>query len=140
MNDHPANQALQGTDEPAVGGFQWPPVHRLVSYGLPCAQCRAYYEAQLAVCPICGCRDRVPAASRADESCCVVVNPKYLPEVSQSTAAILDQLAVQLIQLADAQNDFRDGGRGDRGDHRTGIDPMHLDGAPERVAGGGVEE
>jgi|SRR5215469_4535860 len=122
MNDHLANQALPGIDESAAGGFRWSPVHRLVSYGLPCAQCRAYYEAQLTVCPICGCRERVPAASCADEPCCVVVNPtEQVPEVSQSTAAILDQLpAVQLIRLADAQNDVRDGGRGDRGDHRRG--------------------
>ena len=91
MNDHLANQALPGIDESAAGGFRWSPVHRLVSYA--CAQCRAYYEAQLAVCPICGCRERVPAASRTDEPCCVVVNAKkYVPEVSQSTAAILDQL------------------------------------------------
>ena len=119
MNDHLSNQALRRFDEFAAGRFRWSPVHRLVSYGLPCSQCRAYYEAQLAVCPICGCRERVPAASRTDESCCVVVDSKYMPEVSQSTAAILDQLpAVQLIRPADAQNDVRDGGRGDRGDHR----------------------
>jgi len=24
-------------------------------YGLPCANCRLYYAAELAVCPICGC-------------------------------------------------------------------------------------
>lgn len=32
-----------------------------VGYGLPCANCRAYYTADLEVCPICGCRERVPA-------------------------------------------------------------------------------
>jgi hypothetical protein len=31
----------------------------LVRYGLPCANCRVYYEADLAACPICRCRDRV---------------------------------------------------------------------------------
>ena len=32
-----------------------------VGYGLPCAKCRAYYTADLTVCPICGCSERVPA-------------------------------------------------------------------------------
>jgi len=27
--------------------------------GLPCSRCRAYYEAQLTTCPICGCTERV---------------------------------------------------------------------------------
>jgi len=32
-----------------------------VRYGLPCAQCRIYYSADLSSCPVCQCRDRVPA-------------------------------------------------------------------------------
>lgn len=27
--------------------------------GLPCAKCGAYYDSQLAECPICGCHERV---------------------------------------------------------------------------------
>jgi hypothetical protein len=27
--------------------------------GLPCADCKAYFAADLAVCPICGCNERV---------------------------------------------------------------------------------
>lgn len=30
-----------------------------ILYGLPCANCRLYYTAELAVCPICSCGDRV---------------------------------------------------------------------------------
>jgi len=37
---------------------------RKVLYGLPCAQCKIYYSADLLVCPVCQCRERVPA--RAD--------------------------------------------------------------------------
>lgn len=33
-----------------------------VGYGLPCANCRAYYPADLEVCPICGSRERIPAS------------------------------------------------------------------------------
>jgi hypothetical protein len=32
--------------------------------GLPCARCRAYYDADLEACPLCGCKWRVsPTAS-----------------------------------------------------------------------------
>ena len=30
-----------------------------ILYGLPCANCRLYYTAELAVCPICSCGDRI---------------------------------------------------------------------------------
>jgi len=32
-----------------------------VLYGLPCAQCKIYYAAALTSCPVCHCRERVPA-------------------------------------------------------------------------------
>jgi hypothetical protein len=34
---------------------------RKVLYGLPCRQCRTYYDAESASCPVCECRERVPA-------------------------------------------------------------------------------
>jgi hypothetical protein len=34
---------------------------RTILYGLPCAECRIYYPAGLTVCPVCHCRERVPA-------------------------------------------------------------------------------
>jgi hypothetical protein len=30
-----------------------------VRYGLPCLNCRLYYSAELSVCPVCHCRERV---------------------------------------------------------------------------------
>jgi len=33
------------------------PNHAL--FGLPCARCRAHYDADLDACPICGCKERV---------------------------------------------------------------------------------
>jgi len=37
---------------------------RVTLLGLPCARCRAYYDATLDSCPICGCKERVsPQAS-----------------------------------------------------------------------------
>ncbi len=34
-----------------------------ILYGLPCANCRLYYTAELAVCPICSCGDRISPAT-----------------------------------------------------------------------------
>ena len=33
---------------------------RTMLLGLPCAHCRTYFAAELAACPICGCKDKVP--------------------------------------------------------------------------------
>jgi hypothetical protein len=30
-----------------------------ILYGLPCANCRSYYQSDLAICPICQCSDRI---------------------------------------------------------------------------------
>lgn len=40
--------------------------HKAVGYGLPCSKCRAYYPADLDVCPICKSAERVSAAAAAD--------------------------------------------------------------------------
>ena len=32
---------------------------RPILYGLPCADCRLYYAAELTACPICSCVDRI---------------------------------------------------------------------------------
>jgi hypothetical protein len=39
--------------------------------GLPCARCRAYYDAKLATCPCCGCDERVLPKNAA-----VLIGPK----------------------------------------------------------------
>jgi len=31
--------------------------------GLPCAHCKAYFAADLEICPLCGCKERVPSAT-----------------------------------------------------------------------------
>src|ERR1700733_178628 len=38
--------------------------HRIIGYGLPCANCRAYYPSDMETCPICKSHQRVaPAAT-----------------------------------------------------------------------------
>jgi hypothetical protein len=34
-----------------------------IRYGLPCANCKLYYAAELAICPICNCGDRISPAT-----------------------------------------------------------------------------
>jgi len=93
MNDYVANQAVQRINRSGAGECRWFLDRPSVSYGLSCAQCRAYYKARLAVCSICEYRDRVSAPIRTDESGCVLAGAKYFLEVGQSTAGILDQWA-----------------------------------------------
>ena len=37
--------------------------HRIIGYGLPCANCRAYYPSDMETCPICKSHQRVAAAA-----------------------------------------------------------------------------
>ena len=39
--------------------------HRSIGYGLPCANCRAYYPADMQACPICKSQERVSATAAA---------------------------------------------------------------------------
>jgi hypothetical protein len=41
------------------------PHPKAVLLGLPCARCKAYFAADLEVCPICGCNERVVIGKRA---------------------------------------------------------------------------
>jgi len=43
--------------------------HRPMRFGLPCANCKAYYASDLLACPICKCAERVPAAAQSANSC-----------------------------------------------------------------------
>ncbi len=42
--------------------------NRPARFGLPCANCKAYYSADLPACPICKCAERVPAEEAEAES------------------------------------------------------------------------
>jgi hypothetical protein len=56
------------------------PLHRRSGYGLPCAKCRTYYPADLAVCPVCKTADRVsPVVARSIPSAPVVTEPAIDP-------------------------------------------------------------
>jgi hypothetical protein len=49
--------------------------HRPIRFGLPCANCRAYYASDLPACPICKCAERVPAEESAPKSANILKKP-----------------------------------------------------------------
>ena len=63
MNNKSTNQAAQGSGETQSAPVRKYSDRRPVSYGLPCAHCKAYYASELAVCPICSCGERVTVAA-----------------------------------------------------------------------------
>ena len=47
-------------EQPELTGVENLSVHsRVIRYGLPCANCKIYYSADLTACPICHCEERV---------------------------------------------------------------------------------
>jgi hypothetical protein len=61
-----------------------------VLFGLPCTRCRAYYDADLDACPICGCKERVsptqgsPAVRPAAVRYCPWVRTSTVTEVTHN--------------------------------------------------------
>lgn len=43
------------------------PLPKAVLLGLPCADCKAYFAADLEVCPVCGCSERVVIGKRVEK-------------------------------------------------------------------------
>lgn len=62
-NSTPAAE-VRRTEQRGISGEQEEGTRRRVGYGLPCANCRTYYAADLTACPYCGCPDRIaPSAA-----------------------------------------------------------------------------
>ena len=59
-----------------------PVVHKHVTYGLPCANCKTYYAADLTSCPICGYKQRVSPIEPLSE----VVPAEQMPDPEQLEA------------------------------------------------------
>jgi len=73
--------------------------HKSTGYGLPCANCRLYYPANLDVCPACNCKERVsPKVARAIPKAQPSAEP--VPDtavVEQEREAFLKQFKSQLF-------------------------------------------
>ena len=60
-----ASSAILGAPQPVRSALA-PNVameHKMIGYGLPCANCRAYYPSDMHACPICKSQERVSAVS-----------------------------------------------------------------------------
>jgi hypothetical protein len=80
---------------------------RSIGYGLPCANCRLYYPANLDVCPACDCKERVSAkVARAISKAPAAADP--VPDtavVEQEREAFLKEFKSQLFAAhADVAN------------------------------------
>jgi len=79
---------------------------RAVGYGLPCANCRAYYPADMAACPICKTRERVsptdvaplPTAAAAPQT----EQARLLSEESDRLRELKSQIYASHTQVAPA--------------------------------------
>jgi hypothetical protein len=64
-----ARQAREKVGTPGTLGTLAPTaaatVTRAIGYGMPCANCRAYYPADMQACPICHAKERVPPTAVA---------------------------------------------------------------------------
>ncbi|MFY9561042.1 MAG: hypothetical protein WAQ52_12485 [Terriglobales bacterium] len=73
------------------------PEHKAVGYGLPCSNCRAYYPADLDVCPICKSPERVSpgAVAGAVPVAPTVANPVPGAHVEDERERFLKELKSQ---------------------------------------------
>jgi hypothetical protein len=62
VNEMSMMQAEMNLEAQTIGEVQ-PARNDRVGLGLPCANCRIYYRADLDACPVCRCRERVSATA-----------------------------------------------------------------------------
>jgi hypothetical protein len=72
------------------------PEHKAAGYGLPCSNCRAYYPADLDVCPICKSPERVsPGAVAAVPAAPVAASPEPTTPLEDERERFLKELKSQ---------------------------------------------
>lgn len=59
------------------------PASRRIGYGLPCAQCKTYYAADLAACPICQSPQRVSPIAPLEPDPAILTQAETVPDVDQ---------------------------------------------------------
>jgi hypothetical protein len=58
-------------EEPESVLREWQGPMKPILFGLPCARCKAYYDAELKACPVCRCTEQVSPTQFS-----VIVHPK----------------------------------------------------------------
>jgi hypothetical protein len=91
----PANGAALSTPErhPAFGSEA---EKKFAGYGLPCSHCHAYYPADVPVCPICKCPERVsPAEPVIHSAAAAAPQPATNPQIDNERERLLKELKSQ---------------------------------------------
>jgi hypothetical protein len=71
--------------------------HRGAGYGLPCSKCRAYYPADLEVCPICKSAERVSPAAVSAPVAPVTAAPEVSSPLEDERERFLRELKSQVF-------------------------------------------
>src|ERR1019366_4046362 len=72
------------------------PEHKSIGYGLPCSRCRAYYPADMHVCPICKSPDRVsPIKPVAHSMASAAPQPATSAQIDDDRERFLKELKSQ---------------------------------------------
>jgi len=78
------------------------PEHKSIGYGMPCSHCRAYYPADMHVCPICKSPDRISPTEPAAHAPSVV-QPASQPALQLTTGAHITGTQIVATQIAGTQ-------------------------------------
>ena len=78
------------------------PEHKSLGYGMPCSHCRAYYPADMHVCPICKSPDRISPTEPAAHAPSVV-QPASQPALQLTTGAHITGTQIVATQITGTQ-------------------------------------
>jgi glycine/D-amino acid oxidase-like deaminating enzyme len=126
MESAAARQAREKVGNPGTAGTAAPPpstpskasaatVARPIGYGMPCANCRAYYPADMQACPICRAKERVSATAvvqvpdsqtpaQPDQAKLLAEERERLRELKSQIYASHPQMATSTFRCALDQN------------------------------------
>ncbi|HLM82775.1 MAG TPA: hypothetical protein VK302_19390 [Terriglobales bacterium] len=86
------------------------PEHKSIGYGMPCSHCRAYYPADMHVCPICKSSDRIsptePAAHSHSAASAASQPASQLTTGAQITGTQVTGLQITGVQIDDDRERF----------------------------------
>ena len=81
------------------------PEHKSIGYGMPCSHCRAYYPADMHVCPICKSPDRVSTTEPAAHAY-AVASAASQPASQLTTGAHITGAQITGTQIGDDRERF----------------------------------
>ena len=115
----PSNPSVGTSAQSSRSATEATTAAHVVGYGMPCANCRAYYPADMEACPICKSQERVaptaaqavpasPATPQADEAQRLTEERERLRELKSQIYASHPQVPATTFRCALDQNHDRD--------------------------------